>query len=841
MKKSWIVLVPFFLLILAPYCLGESLYSGWLPQYSSIMVNGINYSVTHTPEMEVVSFVSPFESAVVGLETCQSMTYFKYCFDANRSAEYDYDRDRHTYEIQVSISSMLPSLTAKTTVSPSDIKLLEDVFVAVTLENTGEKPAEDVEYLIELPLGLVIKRATNDSSNIRIVGDKLYWNGVVGQGLSKSFSYVIWPFQGMDETLRANVTYHYEEFNFSTTTDFKIDVEGGSGIETEIEWEDSDVAIGEKARFSINLTNEYEDKDIAIHEVIITLDDGLSMHNSQRELEKISDNKYKTYISLRSLSSIEWDVEVKPIYSGKLNVTIDYRNYSVNSNPLGNLPSENITLNVEAWKEIVPRIITNHDRYSSSQFGSVYVLLANNNSEIDFVNVNSVLSSDFEVHKNIISPRIRDGINLKMSSVSFRAPEVSKITVFNLSYNGTYETEYGQRKSFGTTKQIEVVPIKKVINITKTATPSTGLKGGDEVLIELWIQNIASERKKDIAVFENYPGTFEKKRGKTSETKISLDPQERQKVYDYTLKIPMAINTEIVSIDSVVQFKDQGFDFVVHKEVNLSIVLPEKPDLTVTKFAPESMKMGEYAEIKYQISNTENSAAKNLIINPSRQREYDLVDKKRIELDTIPSQTSVNVTFTIMPKVSGSFSINSETYTFTDTHGNSFVGQTNALDVTAIEGSSSSGLLILDKATAINQAQLGEAFEVQLVAQNVGNSTIEFSLNDNNANWMPNLESFQSKTLNYSFEFSSEDESFQTQAEGNYQVNRREHFTYSNPVSVVFDPTPIEDAPETNQSDSQPEPEDDAEDQEGDESEEEKGFFAKIFQGIIGFFKGIFE
>lgn len=841
MKKRNICLgffiIMIFALSLSVYA-ETKLYEGWLPQYSSIIVNDVNYSITHNSQVKVVSFVSPFESAVVDYESCQTMKYYKYCFITNRTSGYDYDRDREIYEVKVSVSSLLPSIKATSKVTPKDIKLLEDVYVSVALENTGEKPAQNVEYSVEFPLGLVIKRAANDSSNIRISGDRLYWNGVVGPGLTSSFSYVLWPFQGIDETLKANVTYEYEEYNFSTSTDYKIKVEGGSGIETLAEFDEDEVEIGEKARFKINITNEYEDKEVIIKNVIITLSDGLNYLNSYRELEKISNGKYKTNIKLRSEETIGWYMEVEPVFSGKLNVSIEFENLTVNANPLGNLEGKNLTLTVSDFEDIVPSIITSYEKYSSSQFGIVSAFLKNENKDLDFVNVNTVLSSDFDVHKNIISPIIKDGVRLKMAAVNFRAPEVTKTTTYKFYFNGTYQTRYGQEKSFSATKEIEVVPIRKVLEITKTATPSTGLKGGNEILIELWIKNIASERKEDISVFETYPGSFQKVRGKSSETDIALDPEERLKIYDYTLKVPMAISTDQATIDSVIRFQDQGFEFVVHKEVNVSIILPEKPDVTISKVAPLELIKGKYANITYVVENNDDSPATNVVITPFKQKEFDIIGHTQLAVGGVNPNSQKNVTLTIMPKQAGSINVVSDQYVFADAYGNTFPGSINSLDVSVSDGESEGGIIIIDKATDVEQAMINKEFEVKIMVQNVGSSLLNFSLQDNNANWLPSLESQKSKMFNYSFSFTETDTDFGTQAQAEYAHKDKVHYAYSNPVEVAFDPTqPANDTQDDSSGDQDEEQDTDSDDT---ASEESKGFFSRIFSAIGKFFSNLF-
>jgi len=720
MKRCILVLM----LILCCYCVTAktSVFNNWVSDDSHITLNEQTYNISISANSRQVYISGPREAVFVTREDCVSDIYHEFCYNDNRTASYDLDTDRYIQEGSITVYSLLPDLTLNLATDITDNKYFEDVIITATIVNIGDKDAQNVKFLMAIPDGLNIRKALD--SKIDIIGKNVIWTGNLANGLETEFSFSVFAITDFDQTLIANLTYHYEEFNFSETDDIALTADMDDIITIVQEFQEDSIDIDEEDYLILNITNDYEADLITINRIIFNIPEALEFVESNLDIYKVEGTKHHfRRAQIPAQDSYFYKIYVKGVLPGTHNVTAELQDVYIQGISIGDLLNQSDSIIVARPSLITPEIVLSENTTMiSNQFGNVKFLITNNNSNAKFYNISSYLRSNMTESKSYFAHVLPSNKRYLVSDINIRAPVVLKTEKFYINFSGDYTTSFNTTESFNSSVIIRVRPLpNQTWNITKTFTPTTVLKGGDNVTMTVRIKNVGGKILNDVDAHESYPSDFRRYRGDAYEYNMRFLPNDDVALFDYSLVVPYKIPGEKVPIITNVDYNYEGERLTETKEIILTLERPAVPDLQVTRTI-RPLTVGNTSVITYNFTNKHTDELKNIFIDVFKLYEIDQVDSTSVSVSSIQAGATLLYNFTLRSKLAGEIVIPAEQADFEDKYGNVFNKSISAETITIADAK------ILDAAILIKRehpfdAVFNETIEVKTEYKNIGNDS----------------------------------------------------------------------------------------------------------------------
>ncbi len=431
------------------------------------------------------------------------------------------------------------------------LKLGESTDVTITFENSGEDTVTGAEYHEYIPSGFKVVPSADFSRR----GNTLSLHFSLAPGAKKVYTYSIRPTEYLNEPITGNLSYTYKTLTESTSPSSLL-VNVPSPFLITHTFEPATPALGEKSTYTYTLKNNDGSNEMdatvrfggSLLDMVTTLPD---------ELEKV--NGVLTWSdTLAKGEEQTFTFKLLPTKTGTFLL-------SANATMLVNgehfkFPLQDRLIITATKPE--PEITFSNEKPKSGEKVTIRALLKN--GETPYKNIQGMLNPGTHIFS---LDRIEADENSLLGEITFTPEESETFTL-----TGSYETLYGERFNFSTSKKLTVDTSGRAYIITQEVN-QTSAKPGDTLEVSVSVKNNQG-RYADVTVTDVLPAGALLIAG-SREQAMSLKDGEDRDAYTYRVTIPNSWEERSFSI--VTRVYDHQASTTYEQQFNLSVTgIPER-------------------------------------------------------------------------------------------------------------------------------------------------------------------------------------------------------------------------------------------------------------------------
>ncbi|MFW6231355.1 MAG: hypothetical protein ACOC32_05025, partial [Nanoarchaeota archaeon] len=227
------------------------------------------------------------------------------------------------------------------------------------------------------------------------------------------------------------------------------------------------------------------------------------------------------------------------------------------------------------------------------------------------------LTMQSDMIKNIAA----DGAK-KVIDSTIVTPSLSSSKKYALTYNISYETEFGYSHSEEIERDLSIVPVDDLV--VKHSFSDSSPESGQQVKVTVTLKNNRETDLEDITVADSLPSSVDVKG--TTQTKLDLSQGDTATLYEYYLDLPVVAEETEIEIISKVTYADgsKTYDFIVSDTFDVD---PRDPTVNLNRL-PDSkdVVIGEIIPIDYEVENKEDYRIDDIVFDfPGQENTY-LID-----------------------------------------------------------------------------------------------------------------------------------------------------------------------------------------------------------------------
>ncbi len=559
MKKVFLLL----LLLIVPSVCGSVVFDDWIYSANNHTIDGRNVSVILSSDNERVAINDEF---VLRNNSCHDSGNYRYCLNGIEYGEFDTVRKIDKYKFYLVVEKLGADLKIEKKIR-GEFLFDSNVFVDLTIENSGKRTAENIELVDEYPFGVVL---TNPIGGIRIKDNDVYWDGELTPGKKKEFIYKI--------DITENVDYESQavaEFDGGTVKSGIVDIKYDNFLETSLDFKKS-VNLNEKVRVTLKIKNKFKDHKINAS-AEVKFSDGIKVL-SEGFFDVVDNLTYTKSCELDKEEEKIYYFEIRPTHIGAHDIDVvinsNYKNFHEEKKLNGKVtvPFRKLDFDIKFNRTIL----------TSGDKGLIKIKIDNLNTKVDLKNINIYFISNLFEIDHIRLNQILSGKSIFIgneSLVGFDVPHISKKGKYDLRIRGDYSTIFGEKKEFDFGRVLDVIPLEEVFEIRH-------VKKGEKV--EVYVDSMIDIDINNVSISEKYAD---------KSNLLNIRSKEKRFVYSF----------ENESIGTVVEFELNGKKAVIEKE-ELSepkkevVVVEEKVEPEVVEEKEEEVKIEEKVEKKNDVS-----------------------------------------------------------------------------------------------------------------------------------------------------------------------------------------------------------------------------------------------
>ncbi|MFH1849192.1 MAG: hypothetical protein ABH879_03305 [archaeon] len=843
-KKSLILIMPFFLLVLLDSACAAQLYSNWTNSGKAINLGGDDYTITIISGAREISVEGPSETMAVPHSDCGRLDDYRFCYSTNKTT-YSYAEKRDIPQVFVEVAYAKAAVSFGTRLDTNNPLIYEEPTVIVTISNQGDIAAENFHYFADLPFGVVYRGGS--SPHLALQNNRVSWRGPVPAKSGIQFSYQL----GLANPDNVNLTSRIEHGTDGVTTSDSdtLLIKMATPLSIVLSSAAASYGVGETIILALDVTNNYEDKIIQADELRLSIPNELEYVSSTPELLH-DDNGYYVQGNIGPGETKKYSITALARRRGDITLMAHISKLRISGIELDYMIGSNLSLLVKTTA-LIPTLQLSGSKYYSGDTGNIMAYLKNADEFAEFTGIAGTIKSTHLVNKKFTVPEIAPDSKILVMKLQFQVPMLTETLMDNVSMTGTYRTAYGEALNFSVSEKVELVPQNSPVKITKTIVPAR-IGGSENTTIKVWVENLGSSALKNVEVTDEYPPHLRKLFGKTSAV-ISLGPHEKTAVYQYYLEAPMRIERNNNSIITTAKLDIHGYPATVYATESLWLNGPLRPALDFTAAVPSGLETGIAGKISFAVENlhTESISDVNVQIPYSRGIEY--IDRPSVRYSEIPAGEKRTFSLSVRVNQPGNLVASQASVYYRDIYGNPFNQSLTIPGMTAVQAiSNMSGgpLIIVDRRAEHEEVPADNEVNILIGIQNIGDAATDVKIDDQGHFFTVLAKPGEQRQIKHSVSFASPGEYILDPALISYSSEGKEYVTITDELRITV--TAAEQSPEKVQAkapaqSSAPDttqPAQSAQQQNPrnlpDATTAEDGFFSSLLSGIMGFFESIF-
>ncbi|MBI5390736.1 DUF11 domain-containing protein [Candidatus Woesearchaeota archaeon] len=522
-------------------------------------------------------------------EQCATDATYSYCFLSKD------DREDGAY-VKIQIAERGPAVTVERSFDKDEVKTTEKITVTVTIKNTGDAASSQVTYIDVYPTTYGVIPGQGPES----YGNGVKWSGSLDAGSEITMTYSITPSAYQDYESKPTLTYSSNGNELPVPVPArKISIIKPYQIQTGINPRIADTY--KTVRYSINISSPLD--KLMVSQLTIPLPKDVSYLGASPNLQ--ANNFIFTYTgTIDKGSSEEFWIEFRATKRGSATVVAD-ASFTLGRQSFTSHDEEKVTFSQSG---VIVTIAPEKTIVKAGQLFHLNITLENGGQD-DIIGLAYSLRGDY-----ITDAGQSIALGSKQHQVIFNervsAPVVEQTKQTFVSVEGSYKTADGKTLNFAETKQIQVDPQEKLLDITTTVDPP--FERGKNSTVTVKAKSLVAYQLKDINLLDTIPSGMRRMAGEPFADKATFSSLESRQIYSYVLFVPATYTKDDAGLETAINMQLNG-------EAYISGAVQKFPVIGEKKAAPPKQQNQTAG------ANTTVILEENKSTNPPPKQEQDKV------------------------------------------------------------------------------------------------------------------------------------------------------------------------------------------------------------------------
>ncbi|MBI5398091.1 hypothetical protein HZB03_01385 [Candidatus Woesearchaeota archaeon] len=558
-----LAIVVLLLIITTTTAIGAEIFNQYVYDNDVFSISGVNHSLKYYPGNGKVSLHAGEAIMIFAVGACKKLGTREYCIDDANTTEID---DEEGYRVvgrtSLRVTEIVPALSVSAGVDKSVIGVNEPATLTITIENTGEERASDVEVRALVPIQATI---TGSSVGMASLGSQVIWKGTLLPGEKKTIESIVKGLQYKDFDVTFESSYYFDGKTTPITVD-PLHIKVVTPIEIETGLSQESVILNEESAYLVNITNNDATSALEVSQLLIAVPAGLIITEKSQEFKQ-SNNQLTTSTSVAKGATKEFYVKIKTFDKGKYNITSTVKSF-IHETAFDDSSVKTLRVGLA---DIVPSIDIAQERGVGGDSVTVTITIKNAGSR-------DISLYDLDVASNLIPAiqKVNESIALGGSktvySKSIKLPAVARETSYFVRVSGSHKNLAGSPMQFEAQKNLIVTPKETLIQVI----PEASINGGSvKVNVKL---KILKEKLTDVSIIDIVPKGISTV-GKRDADFDSVEMGEEKDALNYTIILPLTYNQKTLTIQrSLSAEQANGKLYTIETEVIIDLASQPKTE-----------------------------------------------------------------------------------------------------------------------------------------------------------------------------------------------------------------------------------------------------------------------
>jgi hypothetical protein len=605
MEKSvaWI----FVLLLLAPSCFAEEIFSDYIAEEESATIDNDVYTAHEYNDYTGVRLSSNKYGSIILEEQGSSTVKGPYTFTLDEILEEDNEAS-----FKITVDKEEASVTISREASATSTTISSEITVTVTITNNGDD-ATSVTYSEDLPTTVIrqgtpeITKGTATTSQKSTIAD-VYWNGVLYEGESATIVYTFkvrsYPTTGTSIALdEATFTYSDDYGSYSDAVD-SLSISLEDPVSVSFTSDADEISLDQEVMYTLTIDNSL-DTTVDISSLLLELPD-IPITAMDTSLEETTEG-YAWSGNLAPYEDLSFTFYVQPdspgTYSFTATAAYEYNDAEMSS-------SETTAFSIEA-ADVVPEIVLSSTTFDGGEPIIIYYYVNNSDTELSYSSVDITIESPLfdTVHYATALPANQ---KILIKKQNFTTPYTDSALEYEIIMTG----DIGSGNTFETTEKVLINPAE----FTAPYIVEYTIDGVDEqntnITMTLTLLTTFANMPEKLAVVHTYDD-YKKTVSLTTEQITDLFSTQ---TYTRSWNIPTVTFTED-SIDMDVQLQYVDASGTYYKTMD-SVAVPvyQEAVIETEEVINETREINETIEINGTIEINETTEEPEIIITGEEEQ-----------------------------------------------------------------------------------------------------------------------------------------------------------------------------------------------------------------------------
>ncbi len=548
MKNIATVVIAFVLL--SHLAIAGEIFKDEISDNTPFTIEGIEHIARYYSTAKKVSLKAGDDRVLISVADCEDIGDLKYCIDSATEGIDDETGDpSSTMELRVLQAG--PNIEVDRDISTDDPALGEEVEVLVTLTNSGDEYAYNLNYEDSFPTG--VKVTTSYKNPLK---NGVLWAGNLAAGQSTSFSYKLTFNEFMDYESTGEASFLFKNkvnrIKSDTTT---FSVETPFEISESISPKSADV--NEEITYTININNTGDSQSITVENLEITIPSNAI--TSQRSLGLDVEQgklKYSGTISSGDHETLSFKFKTSKITEGELTSKIKIK---VGTQSFEEKFTHKVGFGIS---DIFPEITFNPKTVKGGVELEIEAKITNNGED-------TISDISLDMAGDIIEPRGWRDLELAPDKKHFAynkiisAPQVDAEKDFFIKLSGSYDKGDGKRMNFEKMMTITILPQEMLVELK----PEVKKISDGEYNVTLQVKNLMTYKLSYISMIDTFPKGFRQTAGSRDIDIDELGIGEERLAYSYIVKVADDYTAKSFEITHIFSSLDDNEESVTNEKI----------------------------------------------------------------------------------------------------------------------------------------------------------------------------------------------------------------------------------------------------------------------------------
>ncbi|MBI4738950.1 hypothetical protein HY772_05310 [Candidatus Woesearchaeota archaeon] len=596
MKKLLYALYIIVLLLLVTIpALAAEIFKQYVYDNEVFNISGMSHSLKYYPGNGKVSLRAGEEIMIFAVGACKNQGTLEYCIDDANTTEID---DAQGYRIvgrtALRVTEKVPSISVGVAIDKSVVSVNEPATLTITLQNSGEERASDVEVRARVPIEATI---TGSSVGMTSLGGQVVWKGVLLPDERKTLTAVVKGMQYKDFDVTFESSYSFGRKITPIALD-PLHVKLATPVEIKTGISQGSVILNEESVYWVNVTNTDATSSLEVSQLLITVPADLAITEKSQELEQ-NHNQMTVSTSVSKGATKAFYVKVKTFEKGEYNITSTVKSLIHETV----FDRSSVTALRVGLADIIPSITIFPERAVGGDSATVTIAIKN-------AGLRDIGLYDLDATSNLI-PAIQK-VNESISAGEFKTiysksitlPDVAKETVYFVRIGGSHKNLAGSPMQFDAQKTLIVTPKQILIQVIPEVSVNDRL-----VKVRVKLKSL-EESLSDVSIIDVVPKGL-RAIGKYDADFDLVETGEEKDALNYTILLPSTYSEKTLTIQrSLSAEQANGKLYVIENEAVIDLAFQPTTKSQNATAAPVSPEKNE------SVKNESVNETTTLLANP---------------------------------------------------------------------------------------------------------------------------------------------------------------------------------------------------------------------------------